>query len=348
MPDMSQEIIVKKSNLSAVEPSASSLVRFDARQATEFAERSASEQTRRAYNRVVREFFSSIGNPNPTQVEPRQVQVWRDKLKAKRQKPATISFKLSVLRAFFDYLVALKLLDRNPAEAKFVLPPKLPEQMSGRALTSEEVGKLLAGPDKRKAEGARDYTLMLAMLRLGLRVSEVASLRADNLHWSHGRWIIRFTVKGGRERTLPLPEDLRLAIKDYLKLDESRRRNLHSDGSDAYIFQPITNYRTLEFAKPLSTRMIGNIVARWADYCRLGKLSPHDLRRTAITRALDQGLSYRQVQMMSGHRDPKTVMRYDHHRENLDLNAVNFLRYDEQAENENTLEQQTYTSVRPG
>jgi hypothetical protein len=40
-------------------------------------------------------------------------------------------------------------------------------------------------------------------------------------------------------------------------------------------------------------------------------------------------VSYRQAQMMSGHRDPKTVMRYDHHRENLEQNAVNFLNYDE-------------------
>jgi integrase len=68
---------------------------------------------------------------------------------------------------------------------------------------------------------------------------------------------------------------------------------LHSDGNDAYLFQPLTNYRTLEFDKPLSTRMVWNIVARWGDYCGIGKLSPHDLRRTAITRALDQGLYYR-------------------------------------------------------
>ncbi|HEY9285061.1 MAG TPA: tyrosine-type recombinase/integrase [Pyrinomonadaceae bacterium] len=61
-----------------------------------------------------------------------------------------------------------------------------------------------------------------------------------------------------------------------------------------------------------------------------GSVSPHDLRRTAITRALDSGLTYRQVQMMSKHRDPKTVMRYDHGRENLDQNAVNFLRYDDE------------------
>ena len=54
------------------------------------------------------------------------------------------------------------------------------------------------------------------------------------------------------------------------------------------------------------------------------------MRWTAITRALDSGLTYRQVQMMSKHKDPKTVMRYDHGRENLDQNAVNFLAYDEE------------------
>ena len=76
--------------------------------------------------------------------------------------------------------------------------------------------------------------------------------------------------------------------------------------------------------------MAQKIVKRWADYSRLGDLSTHDLRRTAITRALETGLSYRQVQMMSKHKDPKTVMRYDHGRENMKQNAVNFLGYGEE------------------
>ena len=233
-----------------------------------------------------------------------------------------------MVRALFSYLIALGLIDKSPADTKFVLPPPLPEDMAGRALASEEVRKVLAGPDRRQPEGARDYALLVTMLRLGLRVSEACSLKAADLRWSHGRWILKFKVKGGRERTLPVPEEVRLAINEYLKIDAERRRNLHSDGEGAFIFQPLVNYRTLEFAKPLSTRMAGNIVARWGDYCGVGKLSPHDLRRTAITRALDQGLSYRQVQMMSGHKDPKTVMRYDHGRENLDQNAVNHLCYE--------------------
>jgi integrase len=168
---------------------------------------------------------------------------------------------------------------------------------------------------------------MLVMLRLSLRVSEVCSLRASSVKWSHGRWTLRCKVKGGREEVWPLPKDVKEAIDHYLKLDRQRRETVHSDGGDAPLFQPGVNYRTLDFDKPLSTRMVQKIVKRWADYSRLGDLSPHDLRRTAITRALDSGLTYRQVQMMSKHKDPKTVMRYDHGRENLDQNAVNFLLY---------------------
>jgi integrase len=128
----------------------------------------------------------------------------------------------------------------------------------------------------------------------------------------------------------PPPKDVKEAIDHYLRLDRKRREIAHSHGEHTYLFQPHTNYRTLDFDKALSTRMVQKIVKRWADYSRIGELSPHDLRRTAITRALDSGLTCRQVQMMSKHKDPKTVMRYDHGRENMEQSAVNFLGYDDE------------------
>jgi integrase/recombinase XerD len=255
--------------------------------------------------------------------------LWRDKLRTRKKSAATVAFKLSVVRSFFEYLRAAGAIPLNPASTKLVLPPELPSDPTGRALSAKEVRYLLSGPDREKPEGARDYALMLVMLRLSLRVSEVCSLRVSSVKWSHGRWTLRCKVKGGREEVWPLPKEVKEAIDDYLRLDRKRREITHSGGEHAHLFQPHTNYRTLEFAKPLSTRMAQKIVKRWADYSRLGDLSPHDLRRTAITRALDSGLSYRQVQMMSKHKDPKTVMRYDHGRENLEQNAVNFLRYDD-------------------
>jgi site-specific recombinase XerD len=306
--------------------------KFDPRSATPFVNKSVSDATRRAYSRAVADFFRFVQGKHPSEVTPNDVQFWRDHLRARRKRPATVSFKLSVIRSFFEYLKAGGVVLLNPASTKLVSPPELPTEPAGRALTAKEVRYLLSGPDREKAEGARDYALMLVMLRLSLRVSEVCSLRASSVKWSHGRWTLRCKVKGGREELWPLPKEVKEAIDLYIRLDRKRREVSHSDGEDAYLFQPHVNYRTLEFNKGISARMVQKIVARWADYSGIGGLSPHDLRRTAITKALDSGLTYRQVQMMSKHKDPKTVMRYDHGRENLDQNAVNFLRYEDETE----------------
>jgi integrase/recombinase XerD len=303
--------------------------KFDPKSALPFVNKSVSDATRRAYTRAVADFFGFIRGKHPTQVVPTDVQRWRDFLRSQRKRPATVSFKLSVIRSFFEYLKAAGVVPLNPASTKLVSPPELPTEPAGRALTAREVRYLLAGPDREKPEGARDYALMIVMLRLSLRVSEVCSLRASSVKWSHGRWTLRCKVKGGREEVWPLPKDVKAALDHYLQLDRKRREISHSDGEDAFLFQPHVNYRTLEFRKGISTRMVQKIVARWADYSRVGDLSPHDLRRTAITKALDSGLTYRQVQMMSKHKDPKTVMRYDHGRENMDQNAVNFINYEE-------------------
>jgi site-specific recombinase XerD len=317
--------------VSAAAPSDGAVSRqFDSRITSAFCERSVSEETRRAYRRVVREFFRFTSALHPAEVTPQDVRRWRDQLITQKKSSSTVAFKLSIVRSLFDYLQVGGYVTRNPALSKLVPPPAIPEDLSGRALTTKEVRYLLSGPNRETAEGARDYALLLLMLRTSIRVSEACGLRLSQVKWSHGRWVIKFKVKGGRERTQPIPGEVKKAIDEYLRLDRKRRELQHSGGEDQFIFQPHTNYRTLEFAKPLSATMTWHIVRKWGRFTGVGKLSPHDLRRTAITRALDQGLSYRQVQMMSGHKDPKTVMRYDHGRENLELNAANFLRYDEE------------------
>ena len=295
-----------------------------------FVEKSLSAETRRAYGRVIKEFFVFYKTIEPTEIKPIDVIRWRDSLIADKKSAATVSFKLSVVRSLFEYLKAAGLVQNNPALTKLVTPPKLSEDLRGRALTLKEVSYILSGPDQSTPEGARDYAILLTLLRTSLRVAEVCSLKSSSIKWSHGRWTLKFKTKGGRERTIPLPTDVKKAIDDYLRLDRDRRQILKTGGgSESWIFQPLTNYRTLVFDKPLSTTMVWYITQKWAQFSGIGKVSPHDLRRTAITRALDKGLSYRQVQMMSGHKDPKTVMRYDHGRENLEQNAVNFLDYDE-------------------
>ena len=263
--------------------------KFDPRSAIPFVNKSVSEATRRAYRRAVSDFFQFVGARHPTEVVPQDVLNWRDHLRRSRKRAATVSFKLSVIRSFFEYLKAAGIVALNPASTKLVTPPELPTEPAGRALTSKEVRYLLSGPDRAKPEGARDYALMLVMLRLSLRVAEVCALRVSSVKWSHGRWTVRCKIKGGREEVWPLPKDVKEPIDENMNLHAGRRTVLHSREGDSYLFQPHLNYRTLVFDKALSTRMVQHIVKRWASYGGIGDLSPHDLRRTAITRALEMG-----------------------------------------------------------
>ncbi|HKX33139.1 MAG TPA: tyrosine-type recombinase/integrase [Blastocatellia bacterium] len=303
---------------------------FDEGQLLAFYERSNSAETRRAYRRVAREFFGHFGWLDPGLITSRQIAEWRDRLLARRQRPATVALKLSIVRALYEYLRDRQLVAANPATAHRVPSPETGGTLRGQCLPTEQVQRLLAGPNRSQPDGARDYALMLLMLKTSLRVGEACGLRLSSINWSHGRWLLKLEGRGGRERKIPLPKEVKEAIDAYLKLDRGRRRNLHTDGPQSFIFQPLVNYRTLEFNKPLSATQAWKIVRRWGDYTGIGKVSPHDLRRTAITRALDQGLSYRQVRMMSGHQSLEMVIRYDRQRDSLELNAVNFLDYAEE------------------
>jgi len=56
---------------------------------------------------------------------------------------------------------------------------------------------LLCGPNPEKAEEAHDYALLLLMVKTSLRVSEACTQRASQIKWDHGRWVVKFRVKGG-------------------------------------------------------------------------------------------------------------------------------------------------------
>lgn len=297
-----------------------------------FLNRSTSENTREAYQRTILEFHRFTSRHLLTTTE-RDVLAWRDALLHRGQSNQTVAAKLSIIRSFYSYLIKVypDLLALNPADAQLVPPPRIPNALKGRALTPKEVRHLLVGPDRSKPEGARDYALMMLMLRLSLRVSEVGKIRQSSFAWRDGRWTLTIKVKGGAEEIWPVPQDVKQAIDHYLRLDEKRRDTwLENRTEDQFIFQPTQNHRTGKYNRGLTRQMIAQIVRKWADFVGLkGKVSPHDLRRTAITRALNQGWTYREVQMMSKHKDPKTVMRYDYERDNLERNPVNSLSYDE-------------------
>ena len=146
-----------------------------------FVEKSLSEEMRRAYGRVIKEFFLFHRSIEPTEIKPMDVIRWRDSLITNKKSAATVSFKLSVLRSLFEYLKASGLVQNNLALSKLVTPPKLSEDLRGRALTVKEVNYLLSGPDQEESEGARDYAILLTLLRIGLRVAEVCGLKSSSI-----------------------------------------------------------------------------------------------------------------------------------------------------------------------
>jgi integrase/recombinase XerD len=308
------------------QPAPRAPLRFQERERDEFIYKNQSQETRTAYARVVREFFLFVEQLHPSLVMPAHVINYRDHLIKLKRKPNTVATKLAIVRSFFNHLHKAGRIPLNPANTKLVPPPKLADTSAGRALTSREVAHLLAGPNRATATGARDYALMLVMLRLGLRLSEVVSLKCSSIAWQ-GRWILTCKIKGGRVEVWPVPADVKQAIDDYLGLDAKRREMQRVAGPDSYLFQPHSNYRTLVFDKSLSRRHVERIVGRWGDYTAVGHITPHDLRRTLVTQLLNSGYSYRDVQMVTKHRDPKTVQKYDRGRENLETNPINFFQY---------------------
>jgi len=85
------------------------------------------------------------------------------------------------VRSLFDYLQVGGYISHNPALSKLVPPPAIPEDLRGRALTAKEVRYLLSGPNRERSEGARDYALLLLMLRTSIRVSEACNLRLSQV-----------------------------------------------------------------------------------------------------------------------------------------------------------------------
>jgi integrase/recombinase XerD len=184
------------------------------------------------------------------------------------------------------------------------------------------------------------------LVRTGMRVSELCGLRVSAMRTVRGRRVLKVRVKGGRDRLLPLPDDVWTAVEAYLThpgepktktspgtaSEPTHRRLSHSGGERAWLFQPSVNYRTRVHDKPLTSRQVHAIVSRDAALAGIkGKVSPHDLRRAFVTLALDQGLTPRQIAAATGHKDERMIGRNDKGRENLDINAINFLSLEETA-----------------
>lgn len=243
--------------------------------------------------------------------------------------PHTISTKLATLSALFEYFRDYGIINRNPATTKLVpRPEKLLQSPKGRALTVKEVRYLLYTINRDNPTDKRDLAIIYSILRLSLRVSEICHLKVSDIKKDGRHWVIDYRSKGGRKERQPLPVDVKQVIDDYLETDRINRKDTKTGGENAYIFQADISRRNFGVSEPLTTRHIWHVIKTRGRLAGVGKLAPHDLRRTAITKAFQQNVPVTSILNMSKHKSVETLMIYNKGLDNLENNAVHTLNYD--------------------
>jgi integrase/recombinase XerD len=169
-------------------------------------------------------------------------------------------------------------------------------------LTAAEADAMRNELPRRSATGLRNRAMVEAMLGAGLRVSEVVALMPRDIDWQAGTIRIN-DGKGGRDRVVPVNAD----TLGWLQAWSSKRAELSFNGRHAFFCGIRTG------GKRLTTRAVHAMISGLAERAGVEKnVSPHVLRHTFATQALDAGLTIREVQELLGHSDVSTTMIYTH------------------------------------
>src|SRR3979411_727782 len=239
------------------------------------------------YIRFVRSFAAFLGrSPDTAQAEDiRRFQVHQREIGVQ---PPTINGSVSALRFFFTVTLDRPDLSRRLVLARF--PRKLPA-----VLSVEEVGRLLEA-----APGIKYKAILGTAYGAGLRVSEVASLKVDDIDST--RMLIRVEQgKGRKDRNAMLSPQLLGLLRLWWR--DGRRRGVMLP--HGWLF-PGRNP-----VEPLSTRQLNRAVHAAAEAAGIRKrVSPHTLRHSFATHLLEQDIDIRVIQVLLGHAKLDTTALY--------------------------------------
>lgn len=179
-------------------------------------------------------------------------------------------------------------------------PPKAPQRLP-KALTIDQVERLLAAPSPEEPLGIRDRALLELLYATGARVSEAIDLDVDDL--AHGD-VLRLRGKGAKERIVPLGSYARIAVDAYLT---RVRPGLAAKGrASARLFLGARG-------APLSRQSAWLVIRAAAERAQItADVSPHTLRHSFATHLLQGGADVRVVQELLGHSSVATTQIYTH------------------------------------
>lgn len=216
----------------------------------------------------------------------------------RRHRPATVSRRVSVVAGFYRTCVIDNVLEHSPAE--YVRRPNVPAESPTLGLTHLQFEALLTAA--RTSANSCDFALVTMLGLLGLRIFEATGSNIEDLGEEHGHRVLRVRGKGGKVVLVPLPPAVGRAIERCLDERPAGPILLSSRGT--------------RMDRHCATRRLRRLAEQAG--VKLPRMHPHMLRHTFVTTMLDASVDLRDVQIAARHADPRTTMRYDRARKNLD------------------------------
>lgn len=280
-----------------------------------------SAHTRTAYERDLRYWLAWCESRglHPLDVRKSDVDDWITAQREHGVRPgsgpaakSSIARRVSVAASWYAYLIEdtagddEPLIRFNPARTR--QRPKVDRDESPTTgLSRGESDRLIAAAD---ADSPRSSAIIRLMLTNAVRASVIETARIGNLGYDRGHRVLTMIIKRGKKVRDPLPPATAEAIDAYLA----------SRGSpaDGLLFATRTG-------GPIDEPHLRKLVRRLARQAAIpgaDRLSPHSLRHTAITEALDATGDLRKAQDLAHHADPRTTRLYDLRRGELDGHAA--------------------------
>jgi integrase/recombinase XerD len=232
------------------------------------------------------------------EVGPRDLTTFLGDLYKSGLSPASIAQSLSAIKSLYKFLAAEGTVEAYPFPN--VASPKISRRPPG-VLTVEEVMAILTKPDLTSKYGIRDRAILEILYATGARISELVSLKTDDLFPEVE--LVRFFGKGSKERLVPAGKSCWKQMNRYLS--ESRPLLLRGRRS-GFLFLN-------RFGGRFTRMALFNIVKKYASLAKVGKnVHPHTFRHTFATHLLEGGADLRAVQEMLGHKDISTTEIYTH------------------------------------
>lgn len=264
------------------------------------AERGLARNTSVAYRRDLiqyRDFLEDRGLSDMDAITPDDVSAYAAALGGRDLAATTIARKIAAVRGLHRFLVAEDMVTGDPTA--LVAAPKRPASIP-KALSINEVGRLIAAAAGETAANVRDTALLEFMYASGARVAETVGL--DVLDLDLGDSVALVTGKGSKQRLVPLGSYAVAALERYLE----RRLELKGDRPDPGALFLSTRGRRL------TRQAVWQLVRKHAAAAGLDvdAVSPHVLRHSAATHMVEGGADLRTVQEILGHASIGTTQVY--------------------------------------